>query len=385
MRPTTSWREPCMAVALYLFELCIVHRVHAILEQPASSKAFLLEAVVKMMGLPGNVVRMVAYDACGWGARPSDWNSLEGDVRIRKPTSLLSYGARAESLGRTCADQPAHTHVAIMGKDRFGKVRSAAAAAYTERMCNCWAMEMGDACAHGEQPPEVKEFVMRPLEEWIPHPAVRRYWERQKECIRQGREALPPLGKKSALPRWVPELCTELAQEEVMVRVSCCPGVRREVLPADLQGLDGYLWRSEKCTKVPALLTLSITQGEMFTGQSWAMELGRGQEGSAEGSRRGWELSVHKARTMLATGLLIFFPVRQQGSAMKAFGSQRGVGEAQELPVRNEEATVQPVALEEDEEDQGEAKDQGWTEMAAFRKEMAEGQRADRLLKEIID
>ena len=71
---------------------------------------------------------------------------------------------------------------------------------------------------------------------------------------------------------------------------------------------------------------------------------------------------------------------------MKAFGSQRGGGEVQELPVRNEEATVQPVAPDEEvEKDQGEAKDQGWTEMAAFRKEMAEGQRADRLLKEIID
>ena len=124
-----------MGVALYLFALCIMHRVHAILEQPVNSKAFLLEAVLRMLGLPEEVVRVVTYDACGWGARPSDWNSLEGDVRIRKPTGLLSYGARAGSLGRTCGDQPAHTHVAIMGKDRFGRPRSAAAAAYTERMC----------------------------------------------------------------------------------------------------------------------------------------------------------------------------------------------------------------------------------------------------------
>ena len=101
-------------------------------------------------------------------------------------------------------------------------------------------MEMADMCIHGEQPPKVgKDFKMRALEDWIPHPALKRYWHRQRVCIAQGRQALQPRDSRgqSALPWWIPELNLEVPQEEVLVKLEACPGLRCEVLPQDLQGM----------------------------------------------------------------------------------------------------------------------------------------------------
>jgi hypothetical protein len=49
---------------------------------------------------------------------------------------------------------------------------------------------------------------------------VVRYWHRQRECRACNRAGIPPVSKTSAMPRWVPELDTEIPVEKVMVAVA---------------------------------------------------------------------------------------------------------------------------------------------------------------------
>ena len=78
---------------------------------------------------------------CMYGLRPPDARLFDGDVRVCKPTRLVTNVKALTQLARQCDGKHSHVHTLGTCRDKTGKLvrRSAAAAAYPPALCRQWA------------------------------------------------------------------------------------------------------------------------------------------------------------------------------------------------------------------------------------------------------
>ena len=86
-------------------------------------------------------VFVVDFDQCCFCLRPPDAYAFEYDVRVRKPTGIVTNMAGLQKLGCRCDGSHVHIHALGSTLDKSGKrvKRSATAAAYPPALCRRWS------------------------------------------------------------------------------------------------------------------------------------------------------------------------------------------------------------------------------------------------------
>ena len=83
----------------------------------------------------------VRFDQCEYHLLPPDHRALDGDVRVRKSTRLITNIPELKALECRCTGR--HQHVATLGtcRDEHGKLvrRSTAAGVYPPALCRRWS------------------------------------------------------------------------------------------------------------------------------------------------------------------------------------------------------------------------------------------------------
>ena len=98
-----------MAHAIHYTCLCLMLGVFFSIETPKLSRAWHLPFFVWLFTLRS--IYVIEIDQCAFGKRPSDWHPDSGDVRVRKPTLIVTNNPfLATTLNKRCFDVPLHEH-----------------------------------------------------------------------------------------------------------------------------------------------------------------------------------------------------------------------------------------------------------------------------------
>ena len=104
-------------------------------------------------------VYVVDLDMCAYCLRPPDYRPGAADIRVRKPTRIVTNLSCLRHLARRCDGN--HQHQVCLGtvRNREGKVvrRSTAAGAYPPSLCRRWAALVSDYFHEPEKEAESAE------------------------------------------------------------------------------------------------------------------------------------------------------------------------------------------------------------------------------------
>jgi len=139
-----------MAHAIVLICACLVAGCFFSMEHPKASKAWRLPFFVFLISLAG--IYVVELDQWAHGKRPGDWDASQGDVRVKKPTWILTNNPFVLFLARRCPDAPVHNHQIVFGNSGNGKHRSLEARSYPRDLAIQYAACQRSAWVKGLRP-----------------------------------------------------------------------------------------------------------------------------------------------------------------------------------------------------------------------------------------
>ncbi len=127
------------------------------IENPRSSYIWKTEAMRSLIERAD--VYVVDLDMCAYCLRPPDYRPGAADIRVRKPTRIVTNLSCLRHLARRCDGN--HQHQVCLGtvRNREGKVvrRSTAAGAYPPSLCRRWAALVSDYFHEPEKEAESAE------------------------------------------------------------------------------------------------------------------------------------------------------------------------------------------------------------------------------------
>jgi len=112
-----------IVLCIFLISCCMVYGVFFAIEHPINSYMWKLPFFKWLIALSAlNVgIYVVEFDACAYGARPPGYKLSDGDVRNKKGYRLITSNPWLAGLQLKCAEVAPHHHEAIEGSKEGGK------------------------------------------------------------------------------------------------------------------------------------------------------------------------------------------------------------------------------------------------------------------------